>query len=651
MSSVFGTLNSNVVSLTGNQTITGAKTFLKLTQPTIYADASVINSTEISFLEGLSSNAQNQIDGINIVLDGLTALEQALQAIQPAPNATTVEFNNTILLADPVSSNTNTLSNGLITMSDGSNSSTATATTFNLSDNSGDIQLSESLYQAAFQNNTTNSYCQVGTNTQTNGVNGVEANESSGNTISFVLSTNAIPGKPSLAFYDTDQVTGGYTASSIVLDGSANLRHTDITLKDGNNTATLGNTFLTFGNTSIGDAITVSAGNKQIIVTDGTTTMVMNVNGITTRNTVANATHYLNFSDSSSTGTGAVQKTVGISCNPSTNTITATTFSGALSGLASSASSVLTVPDLTTASNCPVGFFVNTSGQQAPHTNTNLSFQPTTNTLRATTFEGALTGLASSATNVVVTSDNTSGTYYIPFAKTSGTGGKPLFIDDVTGPLSYNPSTSTVSASAYTITSTPATASVASTFGQVGLVYLGGVSVFVTGTASAQNLPFAGLFNSTYKNYRINFDLDSQKTYTQYPSYALQAFLGTGVPTIASLYGFEMTSANTSVVAPVYTAGATISSAPLIFAVSSIQNKQIVIEVRNVGFANTATQLVELYCKSVYSNPGATGTSDRTITASSLNGATITGLTIQQSAIGVGNNMTVNATIYGYNLI
>jgi len=458
-----------------------------------------------------------------------------------------------------------------------------------------------------------------------------------------------------------------------------------------------------------------TANSKTIVLTDGTTTNTINYLGYTTRNTTANATHYINFSDSSATGTGSIQKTAGISLNPSTNTVTATTFSGALSGTATNATNVAvgnvttgfyypsfvnatsgnnpittstgltfnallnvlttttfsgslngtasnatnatnstnvgTTVDTTTASNSPIGFFTNASGTQAVKVNSNLTFQPTTNTLRATTFEGALTGTASSATNVGITSDNTSGTYYVPFVKTSGSGSKPLFIDDATGPLSYNPSTSTLSASAYTITGTPSTASVASTFGQVGLVYLGAVQVAITGSGSAQNLSFASLFNSTYKNYKIVLTPTTQVSFTAYPSYALQAFLGTGVPTTASLYGFEITSISSTVVSPVYTLNATISSAPLVFAVSALTNKQVIFDIKNVGFANTATQIVELNCKSVYNNPGVTGASDRTVTCSSLTGATITGLTIQQSSIGDTNNFTLEATIYGYNTI
>jgi len=83
-----------------------------------------------------------------------------------------------------------------------------------------------------------------------------------------------------------------------------------------------------------------SASNPQITLTDGTTTNTIDKNGYTTRNTTANLPHYLNFSDSSSTGTGSIQKTAGISCNPNTNTITATTFVGALTGTATNATNV-----------------------------------------------------------------------------------------------------------------------------------------------------------------------------------------------------------------------------------------------------------------------------------------------------------------------
>ena len=99
--------------------------------------------------------------------------------------------------------------------------------------------------------------------------------------------------------------------------------------------------------------------------------------GYKTINTNANSTHYLNFSDSSGSGVGNIQKTAGISCNPNTNTITATTFSG-------------------------------------------------------------------SATGVLTTTDNTNTTCYIPFTKTSSGANTALYLDDTTGPLTYNPTSGTL---------------------------------------------------------------------------------------------------------------------------------------------------------------------------------------------------------------
>ena len=64
------------------------------------------------------------------------------------------------------------------------------------------------------------------------------------------------------------------------------------------------------------------------------------------------------------------------------------------------------------------------------------------------TFEnGGITGnLNGTSSAITMTSDNSTGTCYIPFTKTSGTGSKTLFIDDITGPLTYNPSTTLLTA-------------------------------------------------------------------------------------------------------------------------------------------------------------------------------------------------------------
>lgn len=131
---------------------------------------------------------------------------------------------------------------------------------------------------------------------------------------------------------------------------------------------------------------------SNLTLTDGIVTNTLDKNNwsgnINSVNTVANLTHYLGFFDSSGTGNGKPQKTAGLTCNPATNTITATTFSG--------------------------------------------------NSTSST-----------SAIGVDLTSDNTSGTYFLPFSKTATATGNTLFIDNTTGPLTYNPSVSTLTASVF----------------------------------------------------------------------------------------------------------------------------------------------------------------------------------------------------------
>ena len=110
--SIFGSLKESVVTLNTDQDVSGKKRFLSelnefegiMVQPLIEALSQTIDPTELSFLAGVSSNIQTQFAGINIVLTGLTALEQALQAIEPSPAPNVVKFDDTILLTNGVDS-------------------------------------------------------------------------------------------------------------------------------------------------------------------------------------------------------------------------------------------------------------------------------------------------------------------------------------------------------------------------------------------------------------------------------------------------------------------------------------------------------------------------------------------------------------------
>lgn len=160
-----------------------------------------------------------------------------------------------------------------------------------------------------------------------------------------------------------------------------------------------------------------------------------NINSV---NTTANLVHYLGFFDSSGTGYGKPQKCNLLSCNPALGIISATTFSGNATSSSTATGVNLTSDNTLGTYFLPFSKTATATGNSLfiDNTTTPLTYVPSTSTLTATNFSG----LASSASNLVIASDNTSGSYYIPFSKTSA-GTNALFVDDTTSPLTYNPST------------------------------------------------------------------------------------------------------------------------------------------------------------------------------------------------------------------
>ena len=133
--------------------------------------------------------------------------------------------------------------------------------------------------------------------------------------------------------------------------------------------------------------------------------------------------------------------------------------------------------------------------------NTNMQTKNITNagSITATTFNGYLigdvsgnvTGSATTATtstttnNIALTSDNTAGTYYIPFSKTTSTTSNTLFIDNTTTPLTYNPNTSTLTATNFNGLASASTTS----------------AVTVTNIGADQFVPCMGVSTPTAGNY------------------------------------------------------------------------------------------------------------------------------------------------------
>ena len=154
-----------------------------------------------------------------------------------------------------------------------------------------------------------------------------------------------------------------------------------------------------------------------------------------------------------------VYGTAGVVVNANTNTITAATFSGSLSGNASSATSATYASKVTfntqgnsnTTLKLLLGDPTNSTVTQGTiYKDASLSFNCATNTLYAGVFSGALSGNATTATSatnanfagqVYSTNTNTSGTYYINSNQTLGSANKAMYH---TAGIYYNASNNTI---------------------------------------------------------------------------------------------------------------------------------------------------------------------------------------------------------------
>ena len=242
-------------------------------------------------------------------------------------------------------------------------------------------------------------------------------------------------------------------SSSFIGDGIINAG--SLTLHNSNGNNQIEPTSITIDTSNIGDTASIilnGAGGYAILgLSDGVNSNSITALGYTTKNSVQNATQYLNFTSSSSTGVGAIQKTAGISCNPSTNSITATTFNGTATNAtnATNAINCSTTSTTTAGTYYPVFVSSNVTGNY-PNLVGTMTYNPSSNTITANTFNGVLSGTATNSTNSVIGTDNVSTLVYPTFVKTSGAGNKGLYIDDTTTTLTYNPSTGNLSATTFT---------------------------------------------------------------------------------------------------------------------------------------------------------------------------------------------------------
>ena len=140
-----------------------------------------------------------------------------------------------------------------------------------------------------------------------------------------------------------------------------------------------------------------TAGNQN---TSGTAAIATSITA--TANNSTDETVYLTFVDGA-TGTQGIETDTGLSYNPSTGTITSTTFSGALSGNATTATTATTATNVTASANNSsnetvyLTFVDGATGAQGIETDTGLTYNPSTGNITATKFTGdgsALTGIS-----------------------------------------------------------------------------------------------------------------------------------------------------------------------------------------------------------------------------------------------------------------
>jgi hypothetical protein len=165
------------------------------------------------------------------------------------------------------------------------------------------------------------------------------------------------------------------------------------------------------------------------------------------------AWYYLPFLASASTTSGQILYTdSGISYNPFSNHLQCTTITGNLDGTATNTTRINSYAADTINNTIYYPLLVplsTASTSQAPYSDSGIRYNSTTDTLTVTIVVGNST-TATTTTNITPLSDNSGTLSYLTFV--NSTTSQQLKIDDVTGPLSYTPSTGVLNCGGLTLT-------------------------------------------------------------------------------------------------------------------------------------------------------------------------------------------------------
>ena len=280
------------------------------------------------------------------------------------------------------------------------------------------------------------------------------------------------------------------------------------------NTASSGGTSL-----STGSGITI--GNNVITATTFQGTATTATNAYVTAQTTG--TFYPVFTNTSSTTNGvALSVESGFSWDAATNTLTATTFSGTASSSTNTANANITLD--TTSTIYLTGSRSNASiGSTPVYVLSGVSALG--NTITATTFSGSLSGTAAIATSSVLlnTTTDTSSTLYLLGSRTStGFAGTAVYVDSnisfagntITGNLTGTASIATSSITSATTTDTTSTLYLLGTRSNGGFA---GTALYVdTGISALGNtitaVTFSGTATTATNSANTNITLDTTST-------------------------------------------------------------------------------------------------------------------------------------------
>jgi hypothetical protein len=201
-----------------------------------------------------------------------------------------------------------------------------------------------------------------------------------------------------------------------------------------------------------------------------TATTATNANNVNLANRTTNESGHLTFTGTTATGNQPSYTNTNIRVNPAVGGITATSFTGSLSGTATSASRAITsltsnnidVSGTSANESAHLTFVIAQAGALPLLTNTAVRVNPSVGGITATSFTGSLSGNATTATtattatnanNVNIANRTTDESGHIAFIGTTATGNQPVYSNTN---IRVNPSTATLSMNGLTVTGTSA---------------------------------------------------------------------------------------------------------------------------------------------------------------------------------------------------